>query len=183
VAAVSARAGRRSRLLVTALAALSSLAASACQRDAAPDARGASAPPPATRSAASTADGATPCVLADRWQPCYLEKRLENSGLVPVLLDSAVTLPMFNRPARHYRLGRGELYVVLYADDAARRADLATVDSLSVSRRGAERYAWPMPPFLAVSSNAAAVLLTNSEHLTVRIEDIFTGGLPRLTPR
>jgi hypothetical protein len=40
-----------------------------------------------------------------------------------------------------------------------------------------------MPPYLLVSRNAAAVLLTTSEHLTARIDDLFTGGLPVLRRR
>lgn len=110
-------------------------------------------------------------------------KRLENAGLVPQLLDSAATLPMFNRPVWHYQLGRGELYVVLYADSSARRADLATVDSLTVSRRGADAHPWPMPPLLVTSRNLAAVLLTESQHLAVRVEETFTAGLPMLAPK
>jgi hypothetical protein len=122
-------------------------------------------------------------VLADRWEACYVEKRLENSGLVPTLVDSAESLPMFSRPARHYRLGRGELFVVLYPDSTSRLADVATVDSLTVSRRGAPRHPWPSPPYLVTSRNAVAVLITNSEHLMARVDDIFTGGLPALQRR
>lgn len=153
----------------------------ACGREPAPPGRAATGIE--TTNAAATGATAAPCTLSDRWEPCFVEKRLENSGLVPVLLDSAMTLPMFSRPARHYRLGRGELYVVLYPDSAARAADLATVDSLTVTRRGAPRHAWPDPPFLVVSRNAAAVLLTSSEHLAARIEDLFTAGLPTLQRR
>ncbi|MDX2182948.1 MAG: hypothetical protein SFW08_03080 [Gemmatimonadaceae bacterium] len=132
------------------------------------------APPPGTPS---------DCVLAERWEPCLVTKRLENAGLVPQLLDSAATLPMFNRPVWHYQLGRGELFVVLYADSTARRADLATVDSLTVSRRGAAAHPWSMPPLLVTSRNLAAVLLTESQHLAVRVEETFTAGLPLLAPK
>lgn len=153
----------------------------ACGREPAPSGRAAAGTE--TTNAAASAATAAPCTLSERWEPCFVEKRLENSGLVPVLLDSAVTLPMFSRPARHYRLGRGELYVVLYPDSAARAADLATVDSLTVTRRGTPRHAWSVPPFLVVSRNAAAVLLTSSDHLVARIEDLFTAGLPTLQRR
>lgn len=110
-------------------------------------------------------------------------KRLENAGLVPQLLDSAATLPMFNRPVRHYQLGRGELYVVLYADSVERKADLATVDSVTVSRRGAAAHPWPMSPLLVTSRNLAAVLLTESSHLALRVDETFTAGLPMLAPK
>jgi hypothetical protein len=156
----------------------------ACGREGAPAGGAAAGAGTAnTVATAATAATAAPCTLSERWEPCFVEKRLENSGLVPVLLDSAVTLPMFSRPARHYRLGRGELYVVLYPDSAARAADLATVDSLTVTRRGTPRHAWSDPPFLVVSRNAAAVLLTSSDHLVARIEDLFTAGLPTLQRR
>jgi hypothetical protein len=151
-------------------------------RDTAPEREPRGAPSVAP-AAASRSGASTPCVLADRWESCYVEKQLENSGLIPSLVDSAVALPMFGPPARHYRLGRGELYVVLYPDTTARAADLATLDSLTVSRRGAPLHSWPMPPYLVVSRNAAAVLLTSSEHLTVRIDDIFSAGLPLLKRR
>lgn len=137
----------------------------------------------ASRPTATGAPAASPCVLAALWQSCYVEKQLENSGLIPTLLDSAVALPMFAPKARHYRLGRGELYVILYADSAARAADLASLDSVTVTRRGAPAYAWPVRPYLVTSRNAAAVLLTTSEHLTVRIDDIFSAGLPALMRR
>lgn len=164
------------------VAAAGALLVAGCARESSP-------PPPAAGSATAigstttSVPAASPCVLSDRWESCFVEKRLENSGLVPHLLDSAVALPMFGRPARHYRLGRGELYVVLYPDSAARAADLVALDRATVSRRGRPAYAWPMPPYLVESRNAAAVLLTGSEHLTARIDDIFTAGLPTLRRR
>lgn len=171
----------RWRGAVRTLAGLSAALGLVACADRTPRAAGAGASSDSSAVAAATGAAApSPCTLSDRWEPCFVEKRLENSGLIPVLLDSAVSLPMFARPARHYRLGRGELYVVLYPDSAARVADLATVDSLTVTRRGAARHPWQDPPYLVVSRNAAAVLLTSSEHLTVRIEDLFTAGLPTL---
>lgn len=148
--------------------------------------RGRDAPPRAdatTATTPATAAGSSDCVLSDRWESCYVEKRLDNSGLIPTLLDSAVVLPMFAVPARHYRLGRGELYVVLYPDAAARERDVAQLESLTVSPRGGPRHPWPMPPAFFTNANAAVVLLTASEHLTARIDDIFSGGLPQLQRR
>jgi hypothetical protein len=148
-------------------------------RSAAADAETARVPAPAT--VGTDAFGA-PCVLADRWVPCLLEKRLENSGLVPQLEDSAATLQVFDIPVRRYALGRGMLYAAFFSDSAARRAAVARLDRAAVTRPGA-MVPWPEPPLLFESDNLAVVLVTTSDFAARRVEDIVTAGPPQLERR
>jgi hypothetical protein len=108
-----------------------------------------------------------------------VEDRLDNAGLIPRLEDSAAVLPMFSVKARKYALGRGTLYVLLYPDSMARVRDVAPLDTVRVLRAG-QSFAWEMPPTLVQSRNLAAVLLTSSELLTIRVQDQLTAGLPVL---
>lgn len=122
-------------------------------------------------------------MLGPLWTPCTLEKRLESTGMIATLADSAAALPMFDRPARHYRMGRGELWVVLFPDTLARALAVAALDSATASRRGAPRHDWGRPPLLIHSRNLAAVLLTPNENVAIRVGDALTAGLPALVPR
>lgn len=103
--------------------------------------------------------------------------------MIATLVDSAATLPMFDQPVRHYRMGRGELWVALFADTLDRARAVAALDSATASRRGGPRHDWGRPPLLIHSRNLAAVLLAPNENVAIRVGDALTAGLPALVPR
>jgi hypothetical protein len=125
----------------------------------------------------------TPCVIGKLWASCTVDDRLENAGLAPALLDSALTLPMFAPPLRRYRVGGAVLYVALYPDTASRATALAKFDPLIAQPYGQTPYNWGGAVTLIQGSNLAAVLVSPNEHLIERVTDALTAGLPTLSPK
>lgn len=134
----------------------------------------------ATDTAAPAESGVLPvddCPLSGAWQQCKVEKRLEQSGLVPVLLPAAAHEPVTSVPALVYQLGRAELHVWILPDSGARAAEQARLDPATSQPSGSLRR-WGRPAVLIASNNLLAVLLSENERTTERIQLALTAGLP-----
>jgi hypothetical protein len=133
-----------------------------------------------TDTNAAAGQGALPvdeCPMIGSWKQCSLEKRLEQSGLVPVLLPADEHEPVTAVPALVYRLGRAELHVWIFADSSARASEQARLDPATSQPQGSLRR-WPRPAETIASNNLLAVLLSENERTTERIRLSLRAGLP-----
>ena len=110
------------------------------------------------------------------WKECSIEKRLTDAGFVPINKGAAPT-GVFSVPGTTYALGPSVLHVYLFSTAAALRKDVAAIDTVAVSRRGATA-SWPLPPTFITSNNVAAVLLSDNGRLVERVQNAITAGLP-----
>ena len=166
---------------------LTAAALVACGRGKA-DARSASLPAAATGVAvASASPSATTsssteketCPRTGQWAQCSVEKRLIQSGFVPV--------PVKGTPTRRtgysvlpsvYQLGESHLEVFLYPNATAAGRDVAGLDTLTASPRGS-RGDWGASPTFVRSVNLIAILLTSSPVKAERLSLALTAGAPQ----
>jgi len=120
------------------------------------------------------------CPRDGLWHACSVERRLAQSGLRPVLEpDSTRPIPGVPGPATHWRLGRQQLWLVLFADSAAARDAMASMDSVRAAPRGDTTVAWPDRATLLRSANAVGVLLGGSDRTVERVTDALLAGPPQ----
>jgi len=120
------------------------------------------------------------CPRDGLWHACSVERRLAQSGLRPVLEpDSAQTIPGVPGLATHWRLGRQQLWLVLFADSASARSAMAGMDSLRAAPRGDTTVLWPDRATLLRSANAVGVLLGGSDRTVERVTDALLAGPPQ----
>lgn len=168
------------RLALLASAVLALAACSRGESDAAAN-TAADAPPPASAAAGAPGTaGGDPCVLGALWTECVFRKRIENSGLAPVLAPLDSSLRFAGAETYRWRLGRGEVHAFFFPSQAAADAAFASLDSATASPRGAERIDWPEPPVLLRSANLLVVLASSSVLETERITDAVSAGLPKV---
>lgn len=179
-------------VLVVLLAPVSVLTAGACGgagKDApAPDAARAVADPSAVAAPDSAEQARVDSVLAmlascprdGRWHACSVERRLAQSGLRPVREpDSTAGIPGVIGTALHWRLGRQQLRLVLFADSAAARTAMAGMDSLRAAPRGDTTVVWPDRATLLRSANGIGLLLGGSDRTVERVTDALLAGAPQ----
>jgi hypothetical protein len=135
-----------------------------------------------TASSTASASGqaqSSPCPRTGRWALCSLEKRLVQAGFVVTrVAGDAPRRSGFSVAPTAYTLGHSRLEVFVYSDEAALARDLAGMDTLTASPRGA-RSAWGAPPTLVRSANLAAVFLTDSPVQAERLTLAITAGAPQ----
>jgi hypothetical protein len=120
------------------------------------------------------------CPRDGLWHACSVERRLAQSGLRPVLEpDSTRPIPGVSGPTTHWRLGRQQLWLVLFADSAAARDAMASMDSLRAAPRGDTTVVWPDRATLLRSANAVGVLLGGSDRTVERVTDALLAGPPQ----
>lgn len=128
-------------------------------------------------SASSTTKSA--CPRTGQWALCSVEQRLVRSGFVVApVKDKPVRRPGFSVPPAVYQLGHSRLEVFVYQSPTAAAADVAHLDTLTSSPRGARRTYVTAPTFIR-SGNLLAVLLTDSPVQADRLSLALTAGAPQ----
>lgn len=149
-------------------------------------------PPPAARDTTATPDvvvidtavaPADGCRKEGLWQWCSVLDRLERAGVVLTAREGVAPNDLLHGERKVYTVGAGEdeLHVFLYPSDAARRQDLAALDSATVSPRG-ERRGYRVRPLLVTSNNLAALVFTMNERTSERLSLALSAGLPQPKP-
>lgn len=131
-------------------------------------------------TAVAPADG---CRKEGLWQWCSVLDRLERAGVVLTAKDDVPPNDLLHGERKVYTVGAGEdeLHLFLYPTDAARRQDLAAIDSATVSPRG-ERRGYRVRPLLVTSNNLAALVFTMNERTSERLSLALSAGLPQPKP-
>jgi hypothetical protein len=105
-------------------------------------------------------------------------QRLERAGLAPQKREEVVRRRPLTPAGTGFTIGRGELEVYLYADEAARAREQSALDS-SAYVRPDQRVTLRNEPTLITSVNAIAVLKTVSDRQRERVADAFAAGPPQ----
>ena len=137
------------------------------------------APPaaPPLRVGATSAVPLPACPGTGHWEACTVYDRLERAGLAPQRGDT-LRLPFLQIAGQTWRLGSAALHVFRYRDSVARRADSATLDSLSARPVGDRATTWPGTPTLLLNDNLLAILLSDNEQQVERVSLALTAGPP-----
>jgi hypothetical protein len=108
-----------------------------------------------------------------------VEKRLTQAGfVVNHATEPSPRRAGFSVSPAAYKLGRARLEVFLYPDSTAARRDVARLDTLTASPKGALN-AWGMAPTFVRSGNLLAVFLTESPQQAERLSLALTAGAPQ----
>jgi len=135
--------------------------------------------PVAVAGAASSSSSRSACPRTGQWAACSVEQRLVRSGFVVVpVKDKPDRRPGFSVLPNVYQLGHSRLEVFLYSSPAAAAADVARLDTLTSSPKGAKRTYVTAPTFVR-SGNLLAVLLTDSPVQADRLSLALTAGAPQ----
>ena len=140
----------------------------------------AAAETPAPTSVAADSAGATSaeeCPMVGLWRRCSVVKRIESTGLGPVLLADGVRQPGISVGGAAYRLGSAEIQLFLFADSAVAAREAAAVqpdDARPAEVRGIRR-----APVVVHSHNLVALLFDNNDRLRERVQLALSAGLPR----
>ncbi|MFL5487314.1 MAG: hypothetical protein ACJ8AJ_02415 [Gemmatimonadaceae bacterium] len=133
---------------------------------------------PQSAVAATNSPSRGACPRTGKWALCSVEKRLEQSGFVVRKSGEAPLRRGFSVAPVVYTLGRARLELFLYPDEAALSRDIANIDTLSASPRGAPSQ-WETPPTFVRSANLVAVFLTDSQQQAERLTLAITAGAPQ----
>ena len=121
----------------------------------------------------------TACPRTGLWALCSVEKRLTQAGFVVNRLTGAAPRRAgFNVSPASYTLGHSRLEVFIYADSVAARRNMAKLDTLTASPRGAP-HVWGSPPTFVRAGNLLAVFLTDSPQQAERLTLALTAGAPQ----
>lgn len=132
-------------------------------------------PGPGTR----TAPTSSACPRTGLWALCSVEKRLEQSGFVVRRLDGGSPHRAgFSVTPAVYTLGPSRLEVFVYPNETALSADVAKIDTVSATPRGAANQ-WEATPMFVRSGNLAAVFLTDNATQAERLTLALTAGAPQ----
>jgi len=135
--------------------------------------------PVAVASTSSSSSSKSACPRTGQWAACSVEQRLVRSGFVVVpVKDKPDRRPGFSVLPNVYHLGHSRLEVFLYPSPAAAAADVARLDTLTSSPKGAKRTYVTAPTFVR-SGNLLAVLLTDSPVQADRLSLALTAGAPQ----
>ena len=155
------------------------IAIAACSGDADPadDPAADSARVAAARPDAAAPPGGPPTDAGTNglWTMASLEKRLDLQGMVPRRLPDTVRHAFLAVPGSAYRLGNAELQVFLYEDTSALAADMARLDTATVSPPGSP-VAWPGKATLIRNANLAAILLSENALQIERVQRAIMAG-------
>jgi hypothetical protein len=113
------------------------------------------------------------------WALCSVETRLVQSGFVVRRVKGEPQRRAgFSVPPVVYTLGRTNLEVFIYPNEAALAADMAKIDTVIAAPRGT-RNPWLMIPTFVRSANLAAVFLTDNPTQAERFTLALTAGAPQ----
>ena len=132
---------------------------------------------PASNAAAPAAPA---CPRTGQWALCSVERRLVQSGFVIRRVNGAPPRRAgFSVLPAVYTLGRSRLEVFIYPSEATLASDVAKIDTVSATPRGAKN-PWPFfSPTFVRSANLAAVFLTDNPTQAERLTLALTAGAPQ----
>ena len=103
---------------------------------------------------------------------------LERAGLAPRRDSASATESGLSFPGMLVRLGRAELSVFLYADEASRVADETRLDRSNIVEAG-QPLGIGQERTLIHAVNLLALLKTLNEHQRERVTDVLLAGPPQ----
>ena len=109
------------------------------------------------------------------WTMASLEKRLDLQGMVPRRLPDTVRHGFLGIPGTAFQIGNAELQVFVYDDPRALAADIARLDTVTVSPPGSP-VAWPRKATLIRNANLAAILLSENQIQIERVQRAIMAG-------
>ncbi|HXD24217.1 MAG TPA: hypothetical protein VN613_12725, partial [Gemmatimonadaceae bacterium] len=112
-----------------------------------------------------------------KWDEPHLVERLVRAGLAPQARPAEKAEKFWKAPLLAYQVGPAMLHVYLYPDSVARRAIVATLDTLQIAPKGTAAV-YPVPHNLIVQNNLAAVLVGGNETQQERVRLALEAGLP-----
>lgn len=125
----------------------------------------------------TVAEAAASMPSTGKWDEPHLVERLVRAGLAPQARPAEKAEKYWGVPLHAYQVGVAMLHVYLYSDSAARKAVVATLDTLQAAPRGTSGV-YPVPHILIVQNNLAAVLVGGSETQQERVRLALEAGLP-----
>jgi hypothetical protein len=171
-----------------ALVMLASAALSACSRKAPEGAESASSTTTvstavgvsAPKSGVASTTASATCPRTGLWAVCSVERRLAQSGFVIKHVGGAAPRRAgFSVAPVAYNLGRSRLEVFIYPSESALAADVAKIDTVAATPRGAPN-PWPFfSPTFVRSGNLAAVFLTDNGTQAERLTNALAAGAPQ----
>lgn len=117
-----------------------------------------------------------------KWDEAHLVERLVRTGLAPQARPAEKAQAFWKAPLLAYKVGYGMLHVYIYPDSLARRAVVATLDTVQIAPRG-QQAVYATPHILIVQNNLAAVLVGGSEAQQERVRLALEAGLAAATHR
>ena len=130
------------------------------------DSAAAASPQVSSPQASSSVDAR--CPATGLWAECSVEKRLKQSGLVPIRNDSAFPPRAgFSVKPAAFTLNRSRLELYLYPDAASLGKEILKVDTTAVA------------PVFIRSGNLAALLFTDDATQAERVTLALTAGAPQ----
>jgi len=132
------------------------------------------------KAGTTSAPPATACPRTGQWALCSVEKRLAQSGfVVSHVSGEAPRRAGFSVIPAVYKLGRSRLEVFIYPSESALAADVAKIDTVAATPRGAPN-PWPFySPTFVRSANLAAVFLTDNGTQAERLINALAAGAPQ----
>jgi hypothetical protein len=132
-----------------------------------------------TAIAAESSVAATAALLPStgKWDEPHLVERLVRAGLAPQARPDEKAGKYWKAPLFAYQVGSAMLHVYLYSDSLARKAVVATLDTLQAAPPGVTGV-YPLRHILIVQNNLAAVLVGGSDAQQERVRLALEAGLP-----
>ena len=141
---------------------------------------GSAAPAPVVGGSAVAGDtGKAQCPPTGLWSQCAVVERLDRAGLAPRLDSTATPREDPLTPAGFLvRVGSSELEVYVYPSVAARRSDVARIDTTRYLGY-TEAVSIQQLPTIIQSANLIAILHSRTDHQRERVGDALTAGPPQ----
>lgn len=121
---------------------------------------------------------AADCPRDGKWRACSITKRLEDAGLVPHQLPDTTRVPFLTPAGSTWSVSQVELRIFLYDSVAQADREALALDPIRVAPRGGT-HAWGSPAVLVHSANLIAVLLSQSDRQTERVQLALEAGPPQ----
>jgi hypothetical protein len=153
----------------------------ACTSTAEKQARADQAARVAIAAESSTAARAASIPSTGKWDEPHLVERLVRAGLAPRAKRDEKGEAYWKVPVLAYQVGPALLYAYVYRDSLARRAVVATLDTVTAAPRGAVG-PYPLRHVLITQNNLAAVLVGGSDTEQERVTLALEAGLPPASP-
>jgi hypothetical protein len=140
-------------------------------------------PPPVATAVPSSAETSRPpdepCPHTGLWAQCSVERRLRQAGFVVNHgEEESPRRAGFSIQPLVLTLGRSRVEAFIYEDEKAVARDVAGLDTVTVTPRGAAG-SWESTPTFIRSGNLIAVILSQDARQSERIALALTAGAPQ----